>query len=153
MFKMFDNVYKVLVVQFPVFLYSSILGSIQFVSGLTHRCDTLLEERQRGEKVLRTTWIPPRERERVLGTETGDQRRAEQQAQRAKGGRLGRRKNRVGGEGTGKRREPERTEGRLGQLVLIVTLAKFSDLPFGKLIQVFRSSSPGEQCICFCQVP
>lgn len=57
MFKMFNNFYKVLVAQFSFFLYNSNLGNIQFVSGLSYVSDTCLEERQRGETVLRTTWI------------------------------------------------------------------------------------------------
>lgn len=141
-FKMFNNFYKVLAVQFPFLLCSSILVFSQSLAQLTPQTVCWRKDR---EDNLDTHWAA-----RVLGTETGETRgrlskRCTQQMERGVG------EGESGGGGKGGRRGPQRAESsRLGHSVLIGKLAQFS---FCQLIQVSESSSPGEQYICFCQVP
>ena len=119
---MFSNFYKVLVVQFPFLLCSSILGSIQSVSGPTHSWDSLLEEKTKSTERQRG-FLVQRLGEPEKGWATGAQSKR----------REGRKKKEEqgGGGGTGERREPERAESsRLGQSVLIGKLAAFSELLF-----------------------
>lgn len=118
---MFNNFYKVLAVQFPFLLCSSILGSIQSVSGPTHSSDSLLEDRQRGQSGY------PLGCEGSWYRDWGNQRKAEQEVHTAKGERGGRR--REWGWRHGGRRGPQRAESsRLGHSVLIGKLAQFSEL-------------------------